>query len=215
MTDFTIVLGTRIWSSWSMRPWLALRKTGASFDEIVVALRQPDTKERIAEVSPSGMVPLLIDRRGATPVKVWDSLAICEYLAESFPDARLWPADPAARAIARSVSAEMHSGFRPLRMTLPMDLFAQLPGAGLDAEGVAADIARIDRLFSDCRTAYGTEEGPYLFGHFTIADAMFAPVVSRFRTYAPELTPVASSYVAAVLADPDFQAWEQAAGREL
>ncbi|MCX5495197.1 glutathione S-transferase family protein [Kaistia dalseonensis] len=214
MTDFTIVLGTRIWSTWSMRPWLALRRTGASFEEVVIELRRPDTRENVLAVSPSGFVPLLIDRRSDTPIKVWDSLAIAEYLAESFPEAGLWPSDPAARAVARSVSAEMHSGFRPMRMAMPMDLFAHLPGQGIDSEDVAADIRRIDQIFCDCRTAYG-QSGPYLFGHFTIADAMFAPVVSRFRTYEPALTGIAARYVETMLADDGFIAWEEAARRAL
>jgi glutathione S-transferase len=214
MPDFTIFVGTRIWSSWSMRPWLALHKTGASFEDRRIALREPHTKAQVQAVSPSGFVPLLVDYRFAEPRKVWDSLAICEYLAESFPDAKLWPDDPAARAIARSVSAEMHSGFRPLRMSLPMDLFASAPGQGLGDDGVAEDVARIDRIFKDCRNGYGAA-GPYLFGTFTIADAMFAPVASRFRTYQPELSAIARDYVATMLGDPSFLAWEQAARREL
>lgn len=214
MADFTLHLGTRIWSSWSLRPWMALRKTGASFDEVVLPLRRAETKAAIAAVSPSGMVPLLTDHRGAQPVVVWDSLAICEYLAEAFPEAALWPVDRAARALARSVSAEMHSGFRPMRMAMPMDLFAERPGEGLAEEGVAADIARIDAIFEGCRTAYGAA-GPYLFGTFSIADAMFAPVASRFRTYRPTLSATARAYVETLLADPDFRAWEDAARKEL
>lgn len=214
MVDFTIVVATRIWSSWSMRPWLALRRTGASFDERRIALRQPDTAEKVRAISPSGFVPLLIDHRAAEPVKVWDSLSICEYLAESFPAAQLWPADRAARATARSISAEMHSGFRPLRMHLPMDLFAHSPGSGLGEEGVARDVARIDAIFQDCRARFGAG-GAYLFGHFTIADAMFAPVASRFRTYEPELSEVARDYIATITTDAGFVAWEEAARREL
>jgi glutathione S-transferase len=214
MPDFTIVIGTRHWSSWSMRPWLALRHTGAHFDERVLSHRTPAGKAEAVALGPTGLVPLLIDRRGDEPVKVWDSLAICEYLAECYPEAGLWPADRVARATARSISAEMHSGFRPLRVALPMELFEHLPGVGLDEPGVAADIARIDTIFRDCRTAFGAG-GPYLFGHYTIADAMFAPVVSRFRTYEPALSDVAQEYVATMLADAGFRAWEDAARREV
>ncbi|BCP54662.1 glutathione S-transferase [Kaistia sp. 32K] len=214
MPHFTIVIGTRHWSSWSMRPWLALRHTGAPFDEVVLPHRTPAGKAEAVALGPTGLVPLLIDRRGDEPVKVWDSLAICEYLAESYPEAGLWPADRVARATARSISAEMHSGFRPLRIALGMDLFEHLPGVGLDEPGVGADIARIDTIFRDCRTAYGLD-GPYLFGHFTIADAMYAPVISRIRTYEPKMSDIAGEYVATMLADPGFRAWEDAARREL
>lgn len=214
MPDFTIVVGSRHWSSWSMRPWLALRQTGASYDEVVLQHRTPAGKAEAVALGPTGQVPLLIDRRTQVPIKVWDSLAICEYLAECYPDARLWPVDPVARATARSISAEMHAGFRPMRMALDMDLFALKPGVGLDEPGVAADIARIDAIFHDCRTAYGTD-GSYLFGQFTIADAMFAPVISRFRTYEPALSGLAGEYVATMLGDAGFTAWEDAARREL
>jgi glutathione S-transferase len=214
MPDFTIVIGSRHWSSWSMRPWLALRQTGASFDEVVLQHRTVAGKAEAAALGPTGLVPLLIDRRSQVPIKIWDSLAICEYLAECYPDRGLWPSDRMARATARSISAEMHSGFRPLRMALAMDLFEHFPGAGLDEPGVAEDIARIDAIFRDCRTAFGLG-GPYLFGHRTIADAMYAPVVSRFRTYEPELSEHAAEYVATMLADEGFKAWEDAARREL
>jgi len=214
MPDFTIVIGSRQWSSWSMRPWLALRQAGPSFDEVVLQHRTPAGKAEAAALGPTGLVPLLIDRRTPVPVKVWDSLAICEYLAECYPDRGLWPSDRVARATARSISAEMHSGFRPLRMALDMKLFEHLPGVGLGEPGVAADIARIDSIFRDCRTEFG-QDGPYLFGQRTIADAMFAPVVSRFRTYQPELSVLAAEYVVTMLADEGFRAWEDAARREL
>lgn len=212
MSDFTIHIGTRIWSSWSLRPWMALVKTGASFDEVVTPLRTPETRGAIAGFSPSGLVPVLVDNRGATGVTVWDSLAICEYLAESFPG--LWPQEAAQRAVARSVSAEMHSGFRPMRIAMSMDLFAERPGEGLDGEGVAADIQRIDAIFSDCRARFGAG-GPYLFGRFSIADAMYAPVASRFRTYRPALSAAAADYVATLLADPAFKLWEERALKEM
>lgn len=212
MADFTLHVGTRIWSSWSLRPFMALAATGAAFETAVTPLRTDGTKAEIGSFSPSGLVPVLVDHRDGRDVTVWDSLAICEYLAENWPS--LWPADPVARAVARSVSAEMHSGFRPMRMAMPMDLFAERPGEGLDAEGVAADIRRIDAIFSDCRSRFGAA-GPYLFGTFSIADAMYAPVASRFRTYRPELGAPAAAYVATLLADPGFKAWEAAALKEM
>ncbi len=211
MADFTLHIGTRIWSSWSMRPFMALVAAGADFETVLTPLRSPSTKAALNAISPSGLVPVLVDHRGADAVTVWDSLAICEYLAESYP--LLWPRDKPARAVARSVSSEMHSSFRPMRMAMPMDLFAERAGEGLDAEGVAADIRRIDAIFSDCRERFGAS-GPYLFGAFSIADAMFAPVASRFRTYRPSLSATAASYVASLIADPGFKAWEAAALKE-
>lgn len=212
MVDFTLHIGTRIWSSWSLRPFMALHAAGADFETVVTPLRGAETRTRIAAFSPSGLVPVLVDHRGGEEITVWDSLAICEYLAESHP--ALWPREAAARALARCVSAEMHSGFRPMRLAMPMDLFAEKPGEGLAAEGVAADIARIDAIFSACRERFGTG-GPYLFGAFSIADAMFAPVASRFRTYRPALSPTAAAYVETLLADTAFRAWEAAARAEM
>lgn len=214
MADFSIVLGTRIWSTWSMRPWLVLHRTGASFDETVIRLRADDTVDSVAAVSPSGLVPVLTDHRFDAPIRLWDSLAICEYLAESFPEQKLWPEDRAARAVARSVSAEMHSGFARLRKFLPMDLFAEKPGEGYGEEGVAAQVARIDAIFRDCRDRFGAG-GPYLFGAWSIADAMFAPIASRFRTYRPPISDDAAAYVETLTQDAGFRAWEDAARREL
>jgi glutathione S-transferase len=160
-------------------------------------------------------VPLLVHRREEKEIKVWESLAIGEYLAELFPAARLWPQDAAARAHARAISAEMHAGFRALRQHLPMALLERHPGVGLHGEGVAADIARIEAMWTGCRETWGKREGgPYLFGHFTIADAMYLPVATRFRTYMPHLMPVCMAYVEAVLADADFLEWEKAAERD-
>ena len=214
MADFTIVVGTRIWSTWSMRPWIVLKHAGADFDEVLVRLRWDGTTAEISKLSPSGLVPALVDHRFRAPLTIWDSLAICEYLAECFPERQLWPADREARAVARSVSAEMHSGFGRMRRHMPMDLFATKAGEGLGEEGVAADIARVQAIFEHCRANFGAG-GPYLFGTFSIADAMFAPVASRFRTYAPPLSPVAADYVGTLLADPAFRAWEAAARAEL
>ncbi|ARJ68009.1 glutathione S-transferase [Magnetospirillum sp. ME-1] len=199
--SLTLVVGTKRWSSWSLRPFLSLMATGAPFREVLIELRQPDTKEKILQWSPSGKIPMLEDGG----VKVWDSLAICEYLAERFPEAKLWPESREARAHARSISAEMHSGFVPLRSTCPMDVvedqvLAEIP------DDVKADVARIDAIWTDCRARFG-QGGPFLFGAFTNADAMYAPVVTRIRTYSLPVGPVASAYCDAVMALPAMQAW--------
>lgn len=215
MSDLHITIGYRTLSSWSLRGWMALKKTGAPFDETLIRYRVPAEKQKLVELSPTGKVPLLIHRRDSGDIKVWDSLAIGEYLAETFPDARLWPADPAARAHARAISAEMHSGFRPLRTHLSMALLERHPGEGLQGEGVRDDIARIDAMWTHCRETWGKAEGgPYLFGHYTVADAMYLPVATRFRTYMPHLMPAAMTYVEAVLADPDFVVWEAQAEQD-
>jgi glutathione S-transferase len=200
--SLTLVIGTKRYSTWSLRPWLVLRWSGLPFVEETIALRRPETKAEIAARSPSGKVPLLID--GA--LKIWDSLAICEYLAERAPQAGLWPTDPAARATARAVSAEMHAGFPVLRQTCPMDLGLDAPLSDIPAD-LAAEIARIDALWTDCRKRFGAD-GPYLFGaRPTIADAMYAPVVTRFHTYHLPLGPTAAAYVTAVRAMADLVAW--------
>jgi glutathione S-transferase len=210
MPDFTIVLGNKNYSSWSLRPWLALKQTGASFEEVVIPLDEPQTKEQILRHSPSGKVPALI--HGS--VTVWDSLAICEYLAEQFPAAGWGRADPAARAGARPVSAEMHSGFLPLRQNLPMIVRRTYPAKPLPPD-VQDNVNRITAIWLDCRARFGSKaEGPFLFGPFTIADAMFAPVVTRFRTYSVDLTSDAAAYVKAVTETPAMQEWIEAAKRE-
>lgn len=201
MAELTLYIGNKNYSSWSLRPWLALKQAGIPFDEIVVPLYRPESKAAILEFSPSGKVPAL--QRGE--LLVWDSLAICEYLAEAFPAARLWPSGPAARAAARSASAEMHSGFQALRAQLPMNVRAHLPGRPLSPEA-AAEIARVAALWRDCRSRFATG-GDFLFGAFTIADAMYAPVVSRFRTYAVALPPDAQAYRDALLGLPAMQEW--------
>jgi glutathione S-transferase len=212
MTDFHIYIGYRTISSWSMRAWLPMKKAGVPFDETLIRYRIPQDKAKLAALSPTGKVPFLIHKRDGHEIKVWDSLAISEYLAELLPQARLWPDDPVARAFARSISAEMHSGFRPLRDHLSMALLERKPGEGLHGDGVAADIARIEAMWTECRKRWGKAGGgPYLFGHFTIADAMYAPVATRFRTYMPHLMPVCMAYVEAVLSDPAFLEWEAAA----
>ena len=208
MADLTLVIGTKAYSSWSLRPWLAMTQAGIEFDEILIRLRQPDTVANILVHSPAGKVPILKTPR----VTVWDSLAICEHVAELFPDRLLWPEDRAARAVARSVSAEMHSGFADLRACMPMNLHTREPGRGRTA-ACEADIARVLQLWRDARARFGSD-GPFLFGHFTIADAMFAPVCTRFDTYQADLDRDAQAYVDAILALPAMQEWYRSAREE-
>ena len=204
----TLVVGNKNYSSWSLRPWLVLKKSGAAFEEIVIPLDRPETRAEIFKHSPSGFVPTLKDDE----LTIWESLAICEYLAEKFPDANLWPKDPSARAIARSVSNEMHSSFSALRTNMPMNVRGNLPGKGR-APGVQEDINRISAIWRDCRTRFG-QNGPYLFGAFSIADAMYAPVASRFVTYQVDLDADAKAYVNTLWSDPAMAAWVEGARRE-
>lgn len=204
-TPLTLVIGTKRFSSWSLRPWLAARMAGAAFDEIEITLRQPETKAEILKHSPSGKVPCLIQ----DGLAVWDTLAICETLAETYP--QLWPEDGKARAVARSVSAEMHAGFVNLRNLCPMDVCAVTPLADIPPE-LAAEIERLKAIWNDCRARFG-QGGPFLFGRFSIADAMFAPVVSRCTTYELPLDPVSRDYCAAIRALPAMKTWQaQACG---
>jgi len=205
-----LVIGNRNYSSWSLRPWLAMKEAGVEFEERRIVLDQPDSKSEILRYSPSGKVPCLVD--GA--LVVWDSLAICETASERYADGTLWPADPGARARARAVSAEMHSGFVALRTHLPMDIRSRHPDRGAAAQqraDVAADIARIRSIWTDCLARSG---GPLLFGAFSIADAFFAPVVTRFRTYGVELPAPLARYADTVLALPAMQRWIEAAAAE-
>ncbi|HEU4538818.1 MAG TPA: glutathione S-transferase family protein [Polyangiaceae bacterium] len=199
-------------ASWSLRAWLALRRAGLPFEEHIIQLGEPDTQARIAAHSPSGLVPILFDG----DVRVWDSLAICEYANDLRPAARLWPADLGARAAARSVSAEMHAGFEALRRTLPVQFALEFPVvADLTTfpADVKADIARLLAIWRECRARYGAA-GPYLFGHFTIADAMFAPVASRFRTYNIPLGGAEAEYARTLWAMPEMAEWMEGARRE-
>lgn len=205
MSGIELVIANQNYSSWSLRPWLALKQTGLPFSLTVIPLKQDDTKAQILARSPSGKVPALI-HDGLT---VWDSLAICEYLAELAPDAGLWPSDRAARATARSVAAEMHSSFTALRSNMPMNIRGDLPGWGR-APGVADDVARIEAIWTDLRQRFGSQ-GPYLFGAFSIADAMYAPVVTRFKTYGVQINPTAQAYADAVQAHPFMREWTAAA----
>jgi glutathione S-transferase len=198
-----LIVGNMNYSSWSMRAWLPLRHFGLPFEEERVALFESGYKERILAVSPAGKVPVLVDGT----VTVWDSLAIGEYLAEKYPTLGLWPGDPAQRAAARSVSAEMHAGFARLRTHMPMNIRGSYPGQGHTAD-VAADIARIRASWAQCLARSG---GPFLFGEFGLADAMYAPVVSRFRTYGVRLDGALEAYADRLWQLPAVQAWCAAA----
>jgi glutathione S-transferase len=201
-----LVIGNKNYSSWSMRPWLALRATGIAFDEVFIPLYTGAAdKQRILGFSPAGKVPVLIDG----DINVWDSLAIIEYAAEQFLEANLWPSDPARRAHARSISAEMHSGFQALRTECGMNLHRPVRAKTL-SDAARADIARIQQIWSECRQRYAAF-GPFLFGAFSAADAMYAPVVHRFRSYAIEVAPELRDYVEAMTALPAFREWTDAA----
>ncbi|MEZ5669894.1 MAG: glutathione S-transferase family protein [Alphaproteobacteria bacterium] len=213
MSDFQLVIGNKNYSSWSLRAWLALRQTGADFEEILVPLDEPDTHLEILRHSPSGRVPCLLHEGRA----IWDSLAICEYLAELFPEAGLWPADRAARAHARSISAEMHSGFAALRSIMPMNI-RRKPGAFPIGEPVRADIARICSIWRDCCNRYHADDDPddpgFLFGAFGAADAMYAPVVWRFHSYGVDLPESCAGYAQRIRALPAMKEWADAARDE-
>ena len=200
-----LVIGNKNYSSWSMRPWIALRAANIAFEEVFIPLYTGVTdKEKILSFSRSGKVPVLVDG----DVTVWDSLAIIEYAAERFPEARLWPQDRASRAHARSISAEMHSGFVALRNECGMNLHRPVKPVALsnDAED---NIARVQQIWTECRQRYG-KAGPFLFGAFSGADAMYAPVVHRFRTYAIEVAPEVEAYMETMMTLPAFQEWTRA-----
>jgi glutathione S-transferase len=202
----TLVIGNKNYSSWSMRPWLALRASNIPFEEVFIPLYtdNPADKQRILSFSRAGKVPSLVDG----DITVWDSLAIIEYLAERFPQAKLWPEDRAMRAHARSISAEMHSGFVPLRSECGMNLHRPVGAIALSADA-KANVARVEEIWRDCRQRYG-KGGPFLFGVFTGADAMYAPVVHRFRTYAIEVGAEARAYMETMMALPAFREWTEA-----
>ena len=208
MSSYTLVIGNKNYSSWSLRPWLLMKESRLPFEEVRVPLYLPGSKETLRKYSPSGKVPVLL--HGA--VTIWDSLAISEYLAERHPELRLWPVDALQRTLARSISAEMHSGFAALRSNMSMNCRGFFPGLGRTVE-VAADIERIQRIWTDCRERFAGS-GPYLFGTFTIADAMYAPVALRFKTYAVQLSSSAQQYADAILALPGLHEWIAAARAE-
>src|SRR6202012_3304641 len=197
-----LVIGNKNYSSWSMRPGLALRANDIPFEEVFIPLYTGAAdKQRILDVSRSGKVPILVDG----DVTIWDSLAIIEYVAERFPEKRLWPEHPAHRAHARSVAAEMHSGFAALRNECGMNLHRPVGTIEMSSDA-RANVARIEEIWSECHDRYG-QSGPFLFGAFGAADAMFAPVVHRFRTYAIAVTKKTQRYMDAMLALPAFAEW--------
>ena len=203
-----LIIGNKNYSSWSMRPWIAMKAAGIPFEETVISLEAADFKERVGSVSGTGKVPVLIDG----DVRVWESLAILEYLAEKFPAAGLWPADSAARAHARAIASEMHAGFVPLRRHLPMNMWRPVLKRELNRE-VAANVQRIETMWTDCRARFG-QGGPFLFGRFGATDAMYAPVVARFHTYAVDVGAAARAYMQAVMALPAWCEWHDAGVKE-
>jgi len=205
---YTLIIGNKNYSSWSLRPWLALRATGIAFTEQKLGFFTEEFSRKVGAVSPAGLVPVLLDGDFA----VWDSLSICEYVAEQRPEAGLWPKDAKARARARSLVAQMHSGFGALRNALPMNIEAHLPGIKLP-EAAQQDISRLQAIWHDTRAEFG-QGGPFLFGAFSIADAFFAPVVSRFTTYGIAAAGAVRDYMDAVLALPAMQDWMRDARAE-
>ncbi len=200
-----LIVGNKNYSSWSMRPWIAMRAAGIAFEETVISLNDPDFKSVVGAHSGTGKVPVLIDG----DIRVWESLAIMEYLAERHPEAGLWPRDPAARNHARVISAEMHAGFVPLRRACPMNMLRPVIRREL-ADDAKANVRRIEAIWSACRERYG-RGGPFLFGSFGAADAMYAPVVSRLQTYGIEVGTDTRSYMDAVIGLPAWQEWYAAA----
>jgi glutathione S-transferase len=206
MAPLTLVIGNKNYSSWSLRAWLFLKHMGLEFEEVVVPLDTPETRDALERYGPSGRVPVL--HHGA--LRVWDSLAICEYVAEL--TGKGWPQAPAARATARSICAEMHSGFTTLRSLWPMNARARNRHAAATT-ALEADVERIDEIWNSCRAQHGAQ-GPWLFGTYSVADAMYAPVVLRFKTYGARISPTARWYMASVLEDDALQEWVQAAQHE-
>ena len=199
-SPIVLVIGNKNYSSWSMRPWVLMKAFGIPFEEVRILLGQPDTTTRIAEYSMAGKVPVLL----MNDVTVWESLAICEFLADQFPQLALWPENSSARAHARSICAEMHAGFSSLRFDMPMNIRSSLPGKGRTL-GAQADIGRICEIWEECFARHGAHD--YLFGEFSIADAYFAPVVMRFRSYGVSLAPALQAYVDRITAHPAVMQW--------
>ena len=206
-SGYRLVIGNKNYSSWSMRAWLVLKAFGIPFEEVRIPLGQPDSANRIGQFSLAGRVPVLI----AGDVSVWDSLAICEFLAEQFPDRGMWPGDVNARAMARSICAEMHSGLSGLRSAMWMNIRASFPGKGRTPEA-QSDISRICEIWETCLEQGGPKD--FLFGDFSIADAYFAPMVMRFRTYNVWMAPALQSYMDRVIAHPAVQQWMREAIEE-
>jgi glutathione S-transferase len=207
MVLLKIVIGNKNFSSWSLRPWLVLKHFGIPFEEILIPLDQPNTRLQIEKFSPAGKVPILLDGS----LRIWESLAIIEYLAEQNPSLKIWPVNSRARAIARSVANEMHGGFAALRETCPMkvkEIFQKF-----DFSPAAKDIARVQKIWNECRRDFGAD-GPFLFGHFSAVDAMFAPVVFRFNSYGIPTTGESQKYIDTMLAQPCMMEWANSAKLE-
>jgi glutathione S-transferase len=202
----TLVIGNKNYSSWSLRPWIAMKVAGIPFEEVLIPLYEGEWKERLARYTPAAKVPVLIDGDAAA----WDSLAILEHLADKFPQAGLWPADAATRSRARVVSAEMHSGFAALRKNCPMNMWLP-PKPRAQSDEVMADVGRIEEIWQDCLDRSG---GPFLFGTFGAADAMYAPVVARFHNYGIAVGDHTLDYMTAVRDLPAWQEWRRAALKE-
>jgi glutathione S-transferase len=203
-----LIIGNKNYSSWSLRPWLAMKVAGIAFDEQLIPLYEPGSRELMLKYSPAGKVPVLIDDN----TLIWESLAILEYLAEKFPKAGLWPSDAFARGHARAVASEMHAGFQALRKNCPMNLWLPVKKRP-QLDDVMDNVRRIDALWSDCRSRFG-QGGPFLFGAFGAADAMYAPVASRLHTYDIPVSAVSRAYIDAILALPAFAEWRAAGLKE-
>jgi glutathione S-transferase len=208
MARLHLVIGNRNYSSWSLRPWIAMRQAGLDFTDEVIPLDRRDTRKNILAHSGAGRVPVLHHGN----LTVWESLAIIEYVAETFPAAGIWPKAKAARAMARAVAAEMHAGFTALRNDCPMNM-RRVPSRLAVDKAVRADVRRIEALWAQCRAAHG-KGGPFLFGRFSAADAMYAPVVNRLNVYGFKVGPAARDYMQAMMALPAWQDWEEAARAE-
>jgi len=204
----TLIIGNKNYSSWSLRPWIAMKVAGVAFDEKVIPLYEPGSREQVLQYSPAGKVPVLIDGER----RIWESLAILEYLAEKFPHAKLWSEDARARSHARVVATEMHGGFQALRKNCPMNLWLPVRSRPLPDEALA-DVRRIVALWADCRRRFGAG-GPFLFGTFGAADAMYAPVVARLHTHGVNVDETTRSYMDAIMALPAFNEWRSAALKE-
>lgn len=205
---YKLVIANKLYSSWSLRPWMVMRAFDIPFDEILIPLRQPDSRARVLAFSQSGKVPALI-----TPeLAIWESLAIIEYLAETYPDKAIWPRDKKARAHARAISNEMHGGFQTLRQACPMNLGARYATPAM-TDPLLANVARIETIWAEARAKFG-KEGPYLYGAFSAADAMYAPIATRLQTYQLPVKPETEAYMATILAHPAYLDWRAAALQE-
>jgi len=204
-----LLIGNKRYSSWSLRPWIAMKVLGVAFEEMLFPLYQPGSSEQVLKYSPTGKVPALIDGE----IVVWESLAILDYLADRYPDIAMWPKDLAARGLARAVSAEMHAGFVPLRRQCPMNMMRDRAKSREIPADVEANVKRIDAIWNEARAKHG-RAGPFLFGAFSAADAMYAPIVSRFSSYAIPVSAAAKDYMDVIMSLPAWREWEAAARTE-